>query len=960
MNYATNQIPRGGPLAVRCVAPGTGAARIPKAILLALSGMVAAPLIQAQAPDEEDVVILDDFIVGYREVLALNLGLQRDASNLIEVMTADDIGNLPDKNLADTLNRMSGISIQRSQGEGRYVSIRGMEPGLNNVTVNGQTIGASDVRARGGRPPPLELLSAGMIGGLEVHKTITPDMDGHSIGGTVNLIQHSAFDRAAPQFAFASAAWGTNDTLARTMSPGGTNIYEGTLGWGGRFLEGERLGVFVGGNYSSRDYNLHEVNARGHTDVGSQLGVDEIVPVPLRWEQRGITGNRERWGLSANIEFRPTFQTSLYFRSFFTRLDDDSYATYPEIRRRSITEVIDEFRGRATSTYQLDNRSQLERRETWQFILGGEHMLNDDWTVEAALNISEGREVRDEIAHEFKDMRAGRGRPIMEWDLSEPWFPRAVVPDPDNPTRNLMEDPDEFVHSRLRFEPSTVPERVWSANIDLRRELDLYGHGGFLKFGGKFLDREKNVDNKSIRFVPTPGGPLEAGMGELGLDRTSGDYHGAFVDGRMRAHPAADYRQHLDVFLNTAPQYSGPRATASRRTQGLRFWGFDDIGAPMAGSNEYWTYQDAASISNSFEDNYFVEENIHAAYAMADVRPNSQLTIIGGVRVERTEVDLISNSVIADTEGLSGIGQLPPGADVVIEPIRSEKKFTSWLPNLQARYEVNDNLLLRGALTYTIGRPDYIDMSPLNELELENNIGPNQWELGDLEIGNPDLEPFESTNVDFSASYFIPDGAISVGFFYKRIKNPIYPFSEIRSNTEFQGQFIESLSVDSVRNADPGNIRGIELSYQQHFSFLPEPFDGFGVLINFTYISSSVSVPERPGESFDFFRQPSKIGNAQIYYSKGGFEARLAYTWQDDQLDTLGGSVLGDVYEDKSAFLDFRASFRATENWSIFAEVANILREEQRFYVVRPGVAERGPGFLPIGRTFMIGINWRM
>lgn len=911
----------------------------------------------AHGQADADLEELEAFVVGMREVISRSLDLQRQASNFRDVLLADDIGNLPDKNIADALNRMPSVAIQRAQGEGRYISIRGVEPGLNNVVVNGQTIGATDVRARGGRPPPLELLSAAMVGGIEVHKTVTPDMDGHSIGGTVNMLQHSAFDREARTFAFASAAVGTNDLLVSGLGPGGRNIYEGNLGFGTRFGENESWGLFIGANYSSRDYMFQELNARNYLDFTGQGGGY----VPQQIEVRATVGNRERYGVSSNLEYRPHERTHMHFRGFFTRLDDDSYrGAEVEYRSRGNRTPTGPHTGTATSSYQLDTRSQLERRETWQLTFGGDQMFGEDWLVGYGLNVSEGREQRDEIAHEFKDMPIPRSQSIMEWDTSVPWFPQARIRDPNDPRRNFAQDPDAFIHSRLRFEPANVPERVWTANLDFQRDWDLYGHGGFFKFGAKYLERDKVVDNDSIRFIPTGGGPVEASLLDLGLNQSSADYFGPLFGGRIAALPAVDYLGHLDLFLNTAPQMSG--GVVGRRTRGLSFWRLDDIGAPVANSNNVWTFQDAASIANSFEDDYETSEKIWSLYAMGDIRPTDKLTVIGGLRMERTTATMDSNSVI-DASGLGpgvGIGQLPPGVELAIRPIDGSKRFTSWLPNLQFRYEQNENLLWRGAITYTIGRPDYIVMTPKNELELENEISAGTWEIGELEIGNPDLDPFESTNVDFAVSHTIPGGMVTAGVFYKRIKNPIYQFSETRQNVEFQGFTILDLEVDSVRNADTGTIRGLEFTYQQNFFFLPGWLDGFGFMGNVSFMRSRVSVPERPDERFRFFRQPNRVGNVQLYYADRRWEARLAYGWQSDQLDTVGGNIRGDIFEDKSAFLDLKATFRLNENWSIFAEASNLTNDEQRRYIIERGMPARGPGFEPIGRTYMFGVNWRM
>ena len=158
-----------------------------------------------------DAIELDTFEVkGYRDSLLLAREEARDSLSLKDVLAADAVGKLPDANIAEALKRVTSVYLAPDQGEGRYVSIRGADPILNNVTLNGQTIAVSDTDGRSGRAAPLDVLSASAISRIEVFKVTTPDMDGQSIGGTINVKTPSAFDYAE-SFSMFNAEYGYND-----------------------------------------------------------------------------------------------------------------------------------------------------------------------------------------------------------------------------------------------------------------------------------------------------------------------------------------------------------------------------------------------------------------------------------------------------------------------------------------------------------------------------------------------------------------------------------------------------------------------------------------------------------------------------------------------------------------------------------------------------------------------------
>src|SRR5690606_39253393 len=159
--------------------------------------------------------------------------------------------------------------------------------------------------------------------------------------------------------------------------------------------------------------------------------------------------------------------------------------------------------------------------------------------------------------------------------------------------------------------------------------------------------------------------------------------------------------------------------------------------------------------------------------------------------------------------------------------------------------------------------------------------------------GIPELEPFEAMGLDLSFEYYFePTGIASIGVFFKDIENPV--FTRRTENVVFRG--VPLLALSQPENADSGKLLGLELNLEQQFVRLPHPFDGLGASVNLTFVDSEVTVFGREDDELPFFRQPDKIGNVAVFYAIGPFEARVAATYRDDYLQSIGEDVTEDVY----------------------------------------------------------------
>jgi TonB-dependent receptor len=293
-----------------------------------------------------------------------------------------------------------------------------------------------------------------------------------------------------------------------------------------------------------------------------------------------------------------------------------------------------------------------------------------------------------------------------------------------------------------------------------------------------------------------------------------------------------------------------------------------------------------------------------------------KLSLVPGVRVESTD-----GVYSAKTVGLSSSGA------PVITPVSQSRSYTDVFPGLNARYDVNEDLVLRGAVTTAIGRPDYNNLPPYVVVDTTGTPAT-------VSMGNPALKPLKARNFDLSAEYYLPgQGVISLAAFYKDIDDPIYTAQATGQNGTFGGIALTGATVSSFANATSAEIKGVEINLQEQFGFLPSPLDGLGASANIAVIDSSASgIPSRT-DTLPLFNQSKYVGTAQIFYEKYGFTARLAYSYRSKYLLTVGTNTASDVYVAQMGQLDARIGYDLSEKISIYLEAANVNSAPYRTFI---------------------------
>jgi TonB-dependent receptor len=859
----------------------------------------------------EEIQELDAFQVeGYLEGRIRALQQKKTSTNTMDIISADSVGSLPDRNVADALSRLPGVNITLDNGEGKFVVIRGIDPNLNNVTLNGANVAAPGVNGRSGRSMPLDVIGSAQISQLEVIKTVTPDMDGNSLGGTINIVSASAWDRE-DDFVFVSGEVGYAERAEDLL-------YGLEATWANRLGANQDWGLALSASYSFRPIQVDELKVGWNDENGIWFPEQpEFVPT---WAER------ERIGINGNLEYRPDEDSEFYVRAIYNEFKEDE----------NLEEHIYEIRnvGTISATGGTSDRVRVERREKeetteqtlFNISVGGSKRFGN-WTISPELTYSYAEEFNPLLnwAQWRGEYRDRSGNPaegisnIVTWDTSEYLFDFEL-----HPITHTDLSPMEL--RRFRIEDSTVEEKTWTPKIDFQYDYDDWGGGnGFVKFGVKYITRERFVDDNSFRF------------NNLNADTIMSEY---------------------------GPHDAGYRVLDKYDTGLLVNWentfqAFDRFIAD--GSIAEFPTESA---SNSVEDDYDFEEDILALYGFTSYNIG-KWNFIAGARYEQTDVTVGANEYREDERD---------GQDFVISPIDPiEIDYNHFFPNVQARYSFSEYLIGRTSITYTVGRPAFEDSAPITSRELQILAVPLDPAFpfeGEVEIGRPDLEAYESWNIDVGLEYYLPDGAgaFTAAVFHKDISNPIFQFEGRGENVTWNGDGYEELQFGGVDNAKSGKVSGLELGMQLPFRFAEAPFDGFGLDANVTFITSEAVIEDvnlylldgvvdinRTGDDFPFFRQPDLIYNIALYYEKYGWSAKLAYQYQDKQIAEIGGNVDEDIWRDSQAQLDFQASYRLNDQWKFFFNVKNLTDEEEKFYYGSP---DRVFGYEAYGRIFRFGINF--
>ncbi|WP_333628390.1 TonB-dependent receptor [Stenotrophomonas cyclobalanopsidis] len=825
---------------------------------LAATGVVAA-----------DAVDLDRIEVRAQlESQVRAVDLKRSSDAIEDAVSSDALGQYPDKNVAESLQRLPGISVTRDQGEGRFVVIRGLDANLNSVSIDGIAVGTPEDSSRAA---PLDVIPSDSTERLRVVKSPTPDMPGDAIGGAVLVESASAFDRDGRSLRGKIEA--SHQQLSGETSPKASFNYSEVFA--------DTFGIALGVNYQNRKFESDNTEVE-YDNLDGDIDPQDVKPgdvTAINLQNRKYEIERKRIGANLNMDWRPNEDSKYYLRTLYSQFDD------AETRQRVIYNFDDaDMVATGTDQYRLDDlpadaiqkrmRYRTKKENTFAASLGGENKLTNA-VVDYKIGYTRTEErVNDEMEARFE---------LDADDMSGTLDQRSRLPTYTLSSNDWMDNAN-YAFDRFVISPKQVNDEERSAQVNVRFD----GDNSSIKFGllGRWRDRDVNVDESELR-------------------------RGPYID--LASWTAAD-PEHRHGVMGQGMSSAAMRA----------YWA-------QNGSRYIARPQDVAgNAATSLEEDYTASEDIFASYAMGtwDI---GALRIIGGVRVENTRFKATGNSVeLDDDDGYT------------VSPVEANRSYTNVLPGLHLRYDAADDWVLRASANKTVSRPSFGDISPRRAL----NAGDEE-----LRLGNPQLDPYESKNIDLSVEKYIgTTGIVSLGLFHKSIDG--YIVETVSQNDPAY----DGLDVTRPINGRKATVRGAEFNWQQQLAFLPGALDGLLVGASGTWLDTrfDAGIADREGEEFMLPRASKHVYSAHIGYEKYGLSTRLAAVYRSEYLDTVGAGRAFDIYVAPNTQLDFSLDYKFTPRISMYFEAQNLLDKPLELY---QGTRSRTLQMEEYGRTYAVGLK---
>jgi TonB-dependent receptor len=836
---------------------------------------------------------------------ALAINQQKTALGIVNIVSEEMFGQMTDGNIGQALQRLPGISVDEDQdGSPSSINIRGIAGEFNSLQTDGNRAPTSG----GSRSFDPRHLSADGISNIEVIKAPTPDRDGDAIGGIINVVSRSAFQRGGREFKLKLS--GVLNDIADNWGHSGSLSYSDLLSVGG----GEKnLGVsFTLSSHNTDRYSLNRDMDWVQVDptTNPELDLDGYdFPVwfmeSTHWEYD--TRRTQTYAISSSFDFRTDEFNTFYFRPLFSHydrhgvkfesdIDIDTRFQNDEDGRKTYAELTPNY-GRGTSG---DDGSRGSRG----WIGTDDERENDLYSFAFG-----GRHERTNNVFNY-DLYYARSRSVVTNDTElnmlmepdDPWF--LFEYHIHDTQQGLVEvdvlngvDPSDLslmTEGELQEGSSEKTETVYSAKVDWERMFEGEGGTFALKTGAKFRSSRPEFDQT---------------VNVYSMDE---DF------------PYASVVDSTDQVLLLMPKYFD---VYPRRGQEL-----------LRSNPDLFEFEEEDTLEDSNFEDYDAREETTAAYLMGTYTVGRH-TVIGGVRWEQNEWSN-TNKRVSYLDG-----------DAEVISVQQGDRYSYFLPGLHFRHELKKNLILRESYNRSYGRPR------LSELTSGRFIN----EDGDIVDGNPDLKPATSDNFDIQLEFYTATGGLySAGIFYKDVKNftftQVYNFNDLDANgipiPDEDGDFEYERPV----NGSTAKNYGLELIARQRMFFLPDPLKGLSVALSATFTESEATYPNRtddrdlPVEGFS-----DLLFTATVDYAWGNFRARIDYRHRGEYIEGLGENIESDEFFDAEDRVDAELRYRVREGLTIFVYGSNLTNEPQVSYQGYPQFVE-DTSFS--GRKYTVGVEY--
>jgi TonB-dependent receptor len=868
-------------------------------LLCTVAGLL--PLNIAHAEEGAEIIVTGTRPIAESEAAALEV--QKNSDSLVAVAASDSVGRLPDQNIAQATSRLPGVSVERDQGQARYINLRGAPKTWTTLSFDGINVVSPE-----GRDARFDSIPSAIAGKIIVSKAVTPDMPGETVAGNVNVITRSAFDYAGLHVA-GKAGLGFAEL-------GDRKEYEGSVVVSDRFKAGDgEIGVLLSGSY----YERNMITDNFETDY-------ERVPRDLRpgnetrfWaheaENKLYRLTRRNWSVSGRLDWKPDADNTISLRSVYTIFTDDeardNYRFDLDDREADLSNATAACTPTPTATpatsgyadvcigntpqkgtvYGVDIRQRSTLRAFRQSVftntIAGDHKFADGaWTLSWAGNYTESKDDRSVVGEATWDSPSTRNlRPTVAYDFSNPNRSRLQLfrtTQLANPTGfqagEAVTAIDSFTKPLSGFSVLNAVDttKAYTGKLVLGHEAGFLGGEATFKVGLQFDQRTKVADENSITLTAAQAN----GVG------VPSDFNQFSLDQGFLGKIPMDYTFR---YFDTAKMRAASKAAEAA---------FPYV--PQTGNN------------------YDVREQVFAGFLMGTVRYDWG-SVIGGARVEHIKNRGIAVATIGSTSGL----------------VTADAEQTLVFPSLHINYNVDDTKKFRLSFNSGAARADYDQLRP-------NVVIGDSTET--ISGGNPAVKPERAYGVDAYFEWYVrPQGYLMAGLFYKKVKDVLYTQSRTFGSDALNVGGIDrsGYTFSGITNGGDGRIYGMEAAAQLQLEpwteslGLPDFMGGFGVSANITLNNSKVAKPASGAIPARKVRLPGTsdfVYNVGAYYEKYGLSFRLQYQNRSKWLDTIADTLAdaGDTYWDSDDELDFSARYAITKNFEIYFDASNLLNHPGR------------------------------
>jgi len=878
-----------------------------------------------------DVTNLDTVeVTGIRRGIESAIAVKRDATSVVEAISAEDIGKLPDISIAESLARLPGLSAQRVAGRAQVISIRGLSPDFATTLLNGREV----VSTGDNRSVEFDQYPAELMNGVTVYKTPDAALVGQGLSGTIDMqtVRPLSFgDRV-----ITVGGHFQNNSLgkAANVDPNGNRFNASYID---QFAD-DTFGISIG--YAHTDtpiqenqVGLYEPWSTENTDQGYRPGVPAGTYYSDGIKALRRTGNAKRDAVMATVQFRPSNAWTSTLDAFHTEAEQIDTANQFEVNLSNynggytpglnvtnlqVNENGTMTGGTASGVYPLV-RGMYNKREDKIDAYGWNNQFNiGAVSINADLNYSKA--TRDELSLENNTQMA---------------------PMPQLDTVGLTYHSSDF--SQL------VPGRDYSDPNALYLTNTIYGSGY-----GKVPSVEDRLKGARLQATfPMPEALSWFSDLDIGVNYADREKHKEQPEGNIVLGAQGDTTIASDL------QYSPVNL-------GFAGIGFIPAWNVPAAVGRYMVFEPTDDLSYLVSKAWTVNEKITTAWARADIdnELGNNVTLRGNIGVQMQRADQSSNANYWD-------GTQPAGSEV--QPYEAGKTYTDWLPSMNLAFGFVHDQTLRFALAKQVARPRVDQMRASLEFGVDTATG-----KPGASGGNPLLDPWRANALDISyEKYFGEKAYVAAAFFYKDLKSYIY--TQSRDDYDFSafvadyvpppgGAPVQTIGTFTApENGKGGTLHGLELTASLPLDMLWSPLQGFGLQASATFNDSNVKIRDPESASsvgsgdISLPGLSDRVYNFTAYYENKGFEARVSQRRRSDFIGEIGNFngnrtlryVVGESITDAQVSYSFGDSL---EGLSILLQVSNLTNSPYRTYA---GTKDRPLEYIEWGRTYLMGVTYK-